>query len=316
MACKVGVVLGENLNYSFPKPHPLNEERYKIFITEIGKRIEEKKFIRLNARKANEEEIALFHDKTYIELVKRLSKIGSGYLDYGDTPAFPGIFEASSYSAGSTLQAIDAVFSGLVDHAFNPTGGLHHAYKERAAGFCVFNDVCIGIEYARVKYGISKVLYFDIDAHHGDGVFYSYEEDENIYIVDIHEDGRFLYPGTGFEEEKGKGKGYGKKLNIPLRPFAKDKEFLEALEKAKSFIQDKDFDLIILQCGADGLEGDPLTHLEYSEKAHSNTSKFLHELAHRNCKGRIIALGGGGYNNENVAKAWISVLEALRSGEG
>ncbi len=311
MKCKVGIVLGDNLKYHFPKPHPLNEDRYKVFLKKLKKYLDEKTFIQLEAKKASDEELLLFHDQSYLELVKRLSKQGSGYLDYGDTPAYRGVYEASAFSAGSTLRAIDSIFQGEVDHAFNPTGGLHHAYRERAGGFCVFNDISIAIEYARKKYGIKKILYFDIDAHHGDGVYYSYEEDEDLYFVDIHEDGRFLFPGTGFKEEKGKGKGYGKKLNIPLKPYEGDEAFLEALKLSEDFIKNLEFELIIFQCGADGLRGDPLTHLEYSKKAHEEATKMLHKFAHEKCKGRIVALGGGGYDPENVAEAWLKVLEVL-----
>lgn len=311
MKCKVGVVLGENMKYHFPKPHPLNEDRYKIFLDKLRRYLDEKVFIKLEARKASDEEILLFHDEGYLELVKRLSKIGKGYLDYGDTPAYPGVYEASAFSAGSTLRALDAIFQGEVDHAFNPTGGLHHAFRERAGGFCVFNDIGIAIEYARKKYGIKKILYFDIDAHHGDGVYYSYEEDGDLYFVDIHEDGRFLFPGTGFKVEIGKREGYGKKLNIPLQPYANDEEFLKALKSSEDFIKKAEYDLIIFQCGADGLSGDPLTHLNYSKKAHEEASKLLHKLAHEKCRGRILALGGGGYDPENVAEAWIKVLEVL-----
>jgi acetoin utilization protein AcuC len=315
MNCKVGVVLGENLRYHFPKPHPLNEDRYKIFLEKLQELLDNNIVIKLNARRATDEEILLFHEKEYLELVKRLSKIGSGYLDYGDTPAYPGVYEASAYSAGSTLEALDSIFQGKVQHAFNPTGGLHHAYKERASGFCVFNDICIGIEYARKKYGIKKILYFDIDAHHGDGVYYSYEEDGELYFVDIHEDGRFLFPGTGFENERGKGEGFGKKLNIPLKPYSGDEEFLRALKRAEEMILNENYELIILQCGADGLRGDPLTHLNYTPNVHKEVTKLLHKLSHEKCNGRLLALGGGGYNFENVANAWITVLKALALNE-
>ena len=277
--CKVGVVIGE--------------------------------IIKLEPRLIKEEELLLFHDKEYIEFVKRVSEIGYGYLDYGDTPAYKGVYEASCYSAGSTLKAFEEVIKGEVDHAFNPSGGLHHAYKNRAAGFCVFNDPGLLIEYARKHYDMKKFLYVDIDAHHGDGVYYSYEEDPYVYIVDFHEDGRYLYPGTGFEFEKGKGKAYGTKINIPLKPYSTTEDVLKKLVEIEEFIYEIDFDLILLQCGADGLKGDPLTHLQYTERVHEEVTRLLHKASHEKCKGRIIAMGGGGYNFENVAKAWVKVVETL-----
>jgi acetoin utilization protein AcuC len=313
MTCKVGVVIGENLKYGFPEPHPLNYRRYEYFTNLLfeSNYYKQGKIIKLESRRASDEEILLFHTREYLEYVKRVSEIGYGYLDYGDTPAFKGVYEVSALSVGATLRALEAVINGEVDHAFNPSGGLHHAYRYKAAGFCVFNDPAIAIEYSRKKYGFKKFLYVDIDAHHGDGVYYSYEDDPTVYIIDIHEDGRFLYPGTGFESEKGKGEAYGTKINIPLKPFSDTNSVLQYIPKIKEFIESIEFDLIVLQCGADGLEGDPLTHLRYSPKVHEEITKLLHKFAHEKCKGRIIATGGGGYNFNNVAKAWVTVVETL-----
>ena len=126
-----------------------------------------------------EESILSFHDKDYVELVKKAGKTGNGYLDTGDTPAFRGIFEASSYVLGSTLKALGIVMrkNNGIEHAFSPIGGLHHSKRFNAAGFCVFNDIGIAILEARRKYGIKKIAYIDIDAHHGDGVYYEFDDD-------------------------------------------------------------------------------------------------------------------------------------------
>lgn len=305
--CKVATIIGKNFNYYFPEPHPFNNRRYEKFLEIVKK----EKIIKVNPRIAKENELLLFHKKEYLEFVKKLSKLGYGYLDYGDTPAFKKVFEASCYVVGASLKALELVFESKYDHAFNPVGGLHHAFNDRAAGFCVFNDIAVIIEYARKKLNLKNFLYVDIDAHHGDGVFYSYEEDPNVYIVDFHEDGKFLFPGTGFESEKGKGKAYGTKLNICLNPFSTTEDFLKRFEEAKKFIEEREFDLIIFQCGADCLENDPIAHLKYSSKVHEKVAKFLHYIAHKKCNGKIIALGGGGYNADNIAKAWISVIKAL-----
>ncbi|MFP3190541.1 MAG: acetoin utilization protein AcuC [Thermoproteota archaeon] len=313
LSCKIIVTLGENLNYAFPDPHPLNKKRYELFLKELrtSNILKEGYAEIIEGNFASEENLLLFHSKSYIEFVKRMSEYGSGYLDYGDTPVFKGVFEASSYVVGSTLIAIDKVFENKNIHAFNPIGGLHHAFFDRAAGFCVFNDPAIAIIYARKKYGIKKILYFDIDAHHGDGVYYSFESDPYVYIVDFHESGNYLFPGTGFDYERGKGEAYNTKLNIPLEPFSGTKEFLREFEKVKEFLKDKEFDLILFQCGTDGMKDDPITHLEYTETVHFETAKYLHRLAHERCKGRIVAMGGGGYNPENVAKGWMKVIEAM-----
>ncbi|MBI4258730.1 MAG: acetoin utilization protein AcuC, partial [Thaumarchaeota archaeon] len=239
------------------------------------------------------------------------SKVGSGYLDYGDTPAFPGVFEASSYSAGSTLRGLDMVMKSEIDHAFNPMGGLHHARRDRAGGFCVFNDAALAIVRAKQHYHVKKVLYVDIDVHHGDGVFYELYDDPAVFIADIHENGKFLYPGTGFEFETGEGEAKGTKLNLPLAPGSGDKEFKEAFDQVIRFAQVAKPDLIVMQTGADGLKDDPLAHLQYSEEAHRYASSFLHTFAHSCCGGKIIAMGGGGYVVENCSRAWMAVVKAF-----
>ncbi|HEY7228156.1 MAG TPA: acetoin utilization protein AcuC [Nitrososphaeraceae archaeon] len=314
--CKTAVILGKELsNYSFGEKHPLNSGRLDAFWSKIGQSetIDSGNLKLLPPALADETTISTFHDKKYISFVKDSSITGLGYLDSGDTPSFKGVFEASLYVVGSTLLAIDTVINntnGIV-HAFNPIGGLHHARRNAAGGFCVFNDIGNAIIYGRKKYNLKKILYVDIDAHHGDGVYYEFEQDPDLIIADIHEDGSFLYPGTGLESENGLGAGKGTKLNLPLQPGATDRDFISAFMKIENFINSMDFELIIFQCGADGLSGDPLTHLRYTEKSHEYAAKVLHRVAHNKSHGRIIGLGGGGYNKQNLAIAWNKVVEVF-----
>jgi acetoin utilization protein AcuC len=316
--CDTAVIIGKELsNYSFGEKHPLNSGRLDAFWSKIGQSesIDSGNLKLLSPALADESTVASFHGKNYINFVKESSITGSGYLDSGDTPSFKGVFEASLYVIGSTLLALDTVINktnGNV-HAFNPIGGLHHARRNAAGGFCVFNDIGIAIMYARKKYNLKKILYVDIDAHHGDGVYYEFEQDPDVILADIHEDGSFLYPGTGFESENGLGPGKGTKLNLSLRPGATDRDFLSAFMKIENFIDSMKFELIIFQCGADGLSGDPLTHLRYSEKSHEYAAKVLHRIAHERSYGRIIGLGGGGYNTQNLANAWYRVVEVFAS---
>jgi acetoin utilization protein AcuC len=315
--CKLEVAWGyESERYSFPRGHPLNNTRTELFVHSLRKLgAERPKNLKLvKPVPANDEELLLFHTREYVEFVKEKSRIGEGYLDYGDTPAFPGVYEASLYTVGTTLYGMKQVMEGKTDHFFNPIGGLHHARRERAGGFCVFDDAAVAISRAVNELGMKRVAYVDIDAHHGDGVFYGFERDERVIIGDIHEDGRFLYPGTGFATETGKEKAVGTKLNIPLAPGAGDDKFIEAFDRIEKFIRASKPEFIFFQCGADGLHGDPITQLEYSARAHSFASRKLHEISHELCEGRILAMGGGGYNPKNVDSAWIAVAEEL-SGE-
>ena len=317
--CQTAVFFGEELaRYGFGSSHPLGNDRIHAFWS----RLQAKKVANVVVEPpaiASEEDALTFHDKEYVELVKMASKHGGTLLDKGDTPAFKGVFEAALYTVGSTLAGLDFVVAGKdgsgkkIDHAFNPIGGLHHAMRDTASGFCVFNDIGVAIMAARQRYGIKRIAYIDIDAHHGDGVFYEFEDDPFLFFADIHEDGRHLFPGTGYPNETGKGMAAGTKLNIPVEPGAGDERFAEEFAKVEDFVDNARPELIILQCGADSLAGDPITHLQYSAKAHRHAADVLHRLAHKHCKGRIIGLGGGGYNRTNIGVAWTEVVKAFSS---
>ncbi|MDV3244335.1 MAG: acetoin utilization protein AcuC [Nitrososphaerales archaeon] len=312
MACKVGVLEGEELlSYAFPSPHPFTGVRAARLWEELHKR--NFKVERLRPQKAERALIKLFHTEEHVKFVELASQLGYGTLDQGDTPAFKGVFEAAQYAVGSTLSAVDKVMSGELDHAFNPVGGLHHARRDSSAGFCVFNDIGVAVELLRKQHEVRRILYVDIDVHHGDGVYYSYESDPDLFIFDIHEDGRFLYPGTGSASEAGEGKAKGTKVNIPLAPGAGDVEFMQHLPRLEELARKAKPEFIIFQCGADGLRGDPIAGLNYSTSAHRAVGDLLHRLSHETCSGRIVALGGGGYVPENCANAWVSVFEALVS---
>jgi len=201
--------------------------------------------------------------------------------------------------------------AGECRRAFVPIAGLHHARRDRAAGFCVFNDCGIAIEALRAEHGVRRVAYVDIDAHHGDGVFYAFEDDPELCFADLHEDGRYLYPGTGAADETGRGAAAGTKLNIPMPPDADDGAFREQWQRVEGFVRAARPEFILLQCGADSLAGDPITHLRYSAAAHGHAAARLCRLADECCQGRLLALGGGGYNLGNLASAWTAVVAAM-----
>lgn len=309
--CKTAVFFGEGLaKYGFGSSHPWGNDRIYAFWEKLQSE-SIANIIMQEPALGNEDDVLAFHDRDYVEFVKMASKHGGVPLDRGDTPAFKGVFEATLYVTGSTLAALDLVMEGKVEHAFNPIGGLHHARRDSAGGFCVFNDIGIAIMAARKKHGIKRIAYVDIDAHHGDGVFYEFESDPELFFADIHEDGRYIYPGTGSASETGTGEAIGTKLNIPVEPEAGDKEFMAAFARVEEFVDRAKPELIILQCGADSVAGDPITHLQYSASAHRLAADSLHKLAHRHCNGRVIALGGGGYNRVNIANAWTEVVKAF-----
>ncbi len=308
--CKVGVAYGEELLlYSFPHGHPMKSDRVKAFFRLI-RETDNIKFVK--PKKADDEIIKLFHSPKYIEYVKEMSESGLGYLDYGDTPAFKGIYEASAYIVGTTVKLVDLIMKGEIEHGFNPMAGLHHARRESAAGFCVFNDIAVAIEYLRKKYNVKRILYVDIDAHHGDGVYYSYEADPDVYILDVHQRG--IYPLSGYEYERGAGAARGTKVNVPLDYGADDEELMDAIESNIEFMRSSGAEIVILQSGCDGLYEDPLTGLCYTIEGIAKAGSIVHEISHEISSGRLLILGGGGYYAEGTARGWFNLLSEISKG--
>lgn len=312
MSDKVLVYKGTEIAaYGFGDPHPFGTDRHDVFHAELAQAGLNEMIEFGHPRPALVDELALFHTADYIDKVSRMSVDGKGWLDEGDTPAVPGIYDAAAAVVGAVLCAVDEIMHGNYKRAFVPIAGLHHAARNGAAGFCVFNDCGIAVEYLRKKFGLTRIAYVDIDAHHGDGVFYGFEEDPDLVFADIHEDGRHLYPGTGGAHETGKGRARGTKLNIPLPPGADDSDFHPAWRRVEEYIEAAKPEFILMQCGADSLEGDPITHLCWTEEAHATAAASLCRLADKHSAGRIIGTGGGGYNRRNLARAWTRVVQSF-----
>ncbi len=309
------VYAGEALaEYGFGQGHPFGPDRFHAFWREFQARNLDASAVVLQPVSGKKEDLLLFHSPDYVDRVQRLSREGHGMLDI-DTPVFTGVYEAALTVTGSVLDAVERLINGESPGAFVPIAGLHHARRDCSAGFCVFNDCGIAVEALRRRHGIRRVAYVDIDAHHGDGVFYEFESDPELIFADLHEDGRYLYPGTGSIDETGRGKAAGRKLNLPLPPGADDQLFFELWPRVESFLEGFKPEFIILQCGADSLAGDPLTHLALSDAAHGHAARQLYRLRERcNAKG-MLALGGGGYNRDNLARAWNSVVAAMAEQE-
>lgn len=305
----------EQLNYKFSENHPFNQKRLLLtndLLIQAGA-LDPQSII--PARMATEEELLYIHDEDYVKAVMEASdgvKRNHFETKYGigteDTPVFEGMHEAASWLVGGTLAAVDLVFEKKVKHALNLGGGLHHGFRGKASGFCVYNDSSIAIEYIRRKYS-GRVLYIDTDAHHGDGVQWAFYNDNDVCTISIHESGRFLFPGTGNVNERGHGDGYGYSFNVPLEAFTEDDSFLDAYRQVlKEVVDYFQPDVILTQNGADAHYYDPLTHLCGTAKLYYEIPKLAHELAHEYCDGRWIAVGGGGYDIWRVVpRAWSGI---------
>ncbi|MCT8137352.1 acetoin utilization protein AcuC [Anaerobacillus sp. CMMVII] len=302
----------EQQTYRFSSDHPFNQKRLDLTfdLLKYSGAIQNNDIIA--PRMATDEELFLIHDKDYVNAVK-LAGMGELHpsiaTNYGigtdDTPMFPNMHEAAALLVGGTLTAVDLVMQGKYLHACNLSGGLHHGFKGRASGFCIYNDSSIAIEYMRKNYH-ARVLYVDTDAHHGDGVQWAFYDDNDVCTLSIHETGRFLFPGTGNINERGSGKGYGYSVNIPVDAFTEDESWLHAyrtsLREVAEFFKP---DVIITQNGADSHYYDPLTHLCSTIEIYREIPKLAHEIAHEFCGGKWIAVGGGGYDIWRVVpRAW------------
>ena len=297
--------------YGFPDGHPLGIDRQGAFLREARKLGLVTQATMQGSRLATREELQRFHDDDYVEGVRTAEERGLVLLDGGDTPVFPDVYRTSAHVVGAALDGLAQIMDEKCLRSLQPIGGLHHAARGHAAGFCVFNDLGAVIETLREVYGVKRVGYLDIDVHHGDGVFYAFEDDPDLIFADIHQDGRTLYPGTGRAYETGKGAAQGTKLNVELAPYSGDHEFMQAWPQVEAHFETFQPEFFIFQCGADGLKGDPLAQLTYSPAVHTHAAQRLVALADKFAQGRIMAFGGGGYGRDNLAHAWSAVLKAL-----
>lgn len=308
----------EFLTYDLGPRHPLQQKRLQMvhrLLGAYGMFAPDGPVDWITPSPATEEEILRVHTPHYLEAVHSASN-GSqgGYLRQfglgqgGDTPAFEGMYEAAALYAGGTVQAARLVLSGGYDTAFNVAGGLHHAMPDRAAGFCTFNDLAMGI-HELLRGGCERVAYIDIDVHHGDGVQVCFYDDPRVITVSLHESGQFLFPGTGFVEEIGRGEAAGTSVNVPFHPYTQDEVWHAAFDAVVPPVLEQFApDALVLQLGADAHWADPLAHLALSSHGWMAAVDKLLALG----AGKpVVVTGGGGYNLKTVARLWTMVQARL-----
>ena len=315
---KAAIVYDEDfLRYDFGGGHALREVRVELArdlmhaygLLEGGDE--------LRPKPAGEAAIRRVHTDEYLSAVRKLSADPNGVsyehgLGTADNPVFGGMYEAAALQAGATLLACEEVASGRRARAFNLGGGFHHAMPDKASGFCLLNDLAIGIRSLLDDHGVSRILYVDVDAHHGDGVQWIFYEDPRVLTISLHEDGHYLFPGSGFVDEIGKGKGEGYAVNVPLPPYTRDVSYLFAFQEvvpplARAFRPE----VIVSQLGADAHYLDPLTHLMLTTETYEAVGRILDELSNEMCGGRWIAAGGGGYDVTAVPRVWTLLFAQM-----
>ena len=301
-----------SVEYDFGPSHPLTPRRF-------GPGIDLLRALGatpgLEPEPASDEDLVRCHTRSYIAAVKRFSDAPeaawaepeAGFSSFGDDPPFQGMHEAAAAVAGGSLRAMEALLSGTVSHALHPGGGLHHAMPGRASGFCIYNDPALAIARARAD-GL-RVLYVDLDVHHGDGVEAIHAADPEVLTVSFHETGRYLFPGTGFADEIGEGAAAGTVVNVPMPPETGSEAWLGAVtsllpELAAAFRPD----IVVSQHGADSHLWDPLAHLRNTVTSMGAAARLVHALAHEHAGGRWLATGGGGYDAYRVVpRSWSLV---------
>ena len=299
--------------YRYPPEHPFNVSR----AAKVRKVLKSMGLLSGDGRSevpptpADRIVLKKFHSARYLHALQNASKgkWDSEALDMGigtgDCPVFNKLYEYSVLACGATLTGANLILAGSADVAFNPSGGFHHAAPEHASGFCYINDValaCIILAEAR-----KRVLYLDVDVHHGDGVAYAFYDRCDVMTISFHQNPRTLFPGTGFEDEIGKGHGKGYCVNFPLPIGTYDEAYLKAFNAiAPPLIAAYNPDVIVLQLGADALAGDPLANLYLTNNVYVEVIDSL-----LNFNKPILATGGGGYNVDNTVRAWALAWTVL-----
>jgi len=269
----------------------------------------------------DEDLIARVHTPAYMAQVRRYSAQPAlahafeagmwGLAAGGDTPAFAGMHDAAVAVCGASVTAALEVWEGRATRVFSAAGGLHHAFANKANGFCIYNDAAVAIQ-ALLDAGADRVAYVDVDVHHGDGTQFIFYDDPRVLTCSVHESGRYLFPGTGALDERGVGKGAGTSVNIPLPAYAGDGPYMRAIEDViVPMVRDFAPDIIVTQDGVDPHHQDPLAHLQVRMATFPHLWRVLHDMADDVTDGRWIALGGGGYNVDVLPRAWALLFAEM-----
>jgi acetoin utilization protein AcuC len=266
----------------------------------------------------DEDELLRLHRRDFVDAVRRVSAdptIGADWafgLGPGDNPVFGGMHQASMLVCAASREAARLVWEGEAVHAFNPAGGLHHAMPDRAAGFCVYNDPAVAIDWL-LEHGAERVCYVDVDVHHGDGVEVMFADDPRVLTVSLHESGRYLFPGTGFSDDIGGPGAPGSAANVPFHPGTTGDVWLDTFDEiVEPLVRAFAPDVLVTQLGCDTHATDPLAHLSLSVDEFEQIVRRLHRMSHEVCEGRWIATGGGGYQLVTVVpRAWTMAFAEM-----
>jgi len=301
------------LDHHLGPGHPEGSERLKAIVEalKLAGYWSSPKVQVIEPEPAMRDDIELAHDPEYVELVEKLSKFARPLDD--DTPVNAGTFELALLAAGGTILAGKSVISGESRNAFalvRPPG--HHAGRAFGGGFCYFNNLAIMVEHLKRKFKLKRIFVFDFDAHHGNGTQDIFYDDPSVLYMSIHQDGRTLYPGTGFVDEIGSGEGEGYTVNVPLPPGSSDEEYASVMQEV--FIPlTEEFkpELFAVSVGMDSYADDPLTQLELSTSSYGWLTRYTVDQAEKFCDGRVVLVLEGGYSLDALADGSVRILKVL-----
>jgi len=312
------VVFDQTLTeYDFGPSHPMSPVRVDLTMRLAGDLGVLDRLRTVPAPLAGDDLIATVHDPALIEAVMRAGADPDGFapshgLGSDDNPVFHDMHRAASHVVGATVEAFRQVWSRESLHSANITGGLHHAMRERASGFCIYNDVAVGITWLLAN-GATRVAYVDVDVHHGDGVERLFYDDPRVLTISLHETGQTLFPGTGFPQDNGGPDAPGSAVNVALPPGTADAGWLRAFHAVvPPLLREFRPEILVTQHGCDSHRDDPLADLMLSVDGQRASYLALHDLAHEVCQGRWVITGGGGYALvEVVPRAWSHLLAVV-----
>jgi acetoin utilization protein AcuC len=305
----------EFLRYRLSDDHPLNPVRLDLTMRLARELGVLEGVTLLEPKAAPETQVQRVHAPSYLDAVRVASKAGDDLthgLGTDDNPVFDGMHEASALVCGGSLLAAREIAEGRADRAVNIAGGLHHAMRDRASGFCVYNDCAVAISWL-LDHGFDRIAYVDVDVHHGDGVQAAFYDDPRVLTISLHQHPMTLWPGTGWPREYGEGAAAGCAVNVALPPGTTDASWLRAFRAVvPSLLAEFRPRLLVTQCGADTHAEDPLANLRLSVDGHRAIYQELRELADRTAGGRWLALGGGGYGLFRVVpRSWTHLLATV-----
>ncbi len=313
---KTGLVYDDiYLNHDTGPHHPETAKRLTAIIESLRTTGLLENLFPIESEPAKRDIIAFCHEPDYIDKFERDVTNASPFIHTPECPLSPDTFEVARYAVGGVLKGVDEVLEGRVNNCFcavRPPG--HHAERSRAMGFCYFNNVAIAARYLQKQHDIDRIMIIDWDVHHGNGTQHMFEENPSVFYISLHQDPSSCYPGTGWSQETGRGKGKGYTLNFPMPPGSSDKEYLKAMEHIEQKMDHFKPQFVLISAGFDAHMADPLAHIRLTKKGYESLTRSVKDIAASYAKGRIVSVLEGGYNMEALKESLEAHITVLMEG--